>query len=65
VIAGTGAALAATRALGTLLYGISARDPLTFALAAAALLAIAAVASWLPARAATKVDPIHALRGDA
>jgi putative ABC transport system permease protein len=61
---GIAAGLAATRSLATMLYGISARDPLTFGLAAGALLAIAAVASWLPARAATRVDPIHALRGD-
>ena len=61
---GIAAGLAATRTLSTILYGISARDPVTFGLAAGALLAIAAVASWLPARAATKVDPIHALRGD-
>jgi putative ABC transport system permease protein len=65
VSVGVAAGLAATRTLATMLYGISARDPLTFGLAAAVLLAIAAVASWLPAHAATKVDPIHALRGDA
>jgi predicted permease len=64
VVAGLGAALAATRALSTLLYGVSARDPLTFALAAAALLAIAATAAWLPARTATRIDPMHALRGE-
>jgi putative ABC transport system permease protein len=65
VIVGLGAALAATGALSTLLYGVSARDPLTFGLAAAALLAIALTATWLPARTATKIDPMHALRGDA
>jgi predicted permease len=65
VIVGLGAALAATRTLSTLLYGVSARDPLTFAVAAAALLAIATTATWLPARTATRIDPMHALRGDA
>jgi putative ABC transport system permease protein len=65
VIVGLGSALAATRALSTLLYGVSARDPLTFGLAAAALLAIATTATWLPARTATRIDPMHALRGDA
>ena len=55
-------ALAATRALGTLLFDVPARDPLTFALAAVILVAIALVASWIPARAATRIDPIHALR---
>jgi predicted permease len=65
VVVGFGAALAATRALSTLLYGISARDPVTFGLAGAALLAVATAATWLPARTATRIDPIHALRGDA
>jgi predicted permease len=65
VIAGLGASLAATRALSTLLFGVSARDPLTFGLAAAALLAIATTATWLPARTATRIDPMDALRGDA
>jgi ABC-type antimicrobial peptide transport system permease subunit len=65
VIVGLGVALAATRALSTLLYGVSARDPLTFVLAAVALLAIATTATWLPARTATRIDPMHALRGDA
>jgi ABC-type antimicrobial peptide transport system permease subunit len=65
VLVGTGAALGATRALSTLLYGVSVRDPLTFILAAATLLAIATTAAWLPARTATKIDPMHALRGDA
>jgi putative ABC transport system permease protein len=65
VIVGLGAAVVATRALSTLLYGVSARDPLTFGLAAAALLAIATTATWLPARTATRIDPMHALRGEA
>jgi putative ABC transport system permease protein len=65
VIVGLGASLAVTRALSALLYGVSARDPLTFGLAAAALLAIATTATWLPARTATRIDPMNALRGDA
>jgi putative ABC transport system permease protein len=65
VVVGLGVALAATRALSTLLYGVSARDPLTFVLAAVALLVIATTATWLPARTATRIDPMHALRGDA
>ena len=64
VVLGSGAALAATRALSTLLYGVTARDPVTFGLAAAALLAIATAATWLPARAATRIDPMIALRGE-
>ncbi len=65
VIVGLAAAVAATRALSSLLYSVSVRDPLTFGLVAAALLAIATIASWLPARTATRVDPVHALRGEA
>ncbi len=62
VAVGLAGALAATRALGTLLFGVTARDPLTFALAAVTLIAIALIASWIPARAATRIDPIQALR---
>jgi predicted permease len=64
VAAGLAGALAATRALGTLLFGVTARDPLTFALAAVTLIAVALIASWIPARAATRIDPVHALRAD-
>jgi len=64
VIIGLGFGLAATRALATLLYAVSARDPLTFGLVSAALLAIATTATWLPARAATRIDPMEAMRGD-
>jgi predicted lysophospholipase L1 biosynthesis ABC-type transport system permease subunit len=64
VIAGLACGLAATRVLTTLLYGVSARDPLTFGLASAALLAVATIATWVPARTATRIDPMHAMRGD-
>ncbi len=59
---GIGGALALTRYLQSLLYQIRPDDPLTFALAAAVLLAAALLASVLPARRATEVDPITALR---
>ena len=58
-------ALIATRVLGTLLFDGPARDPLTFTVAAAVLVTIALAASWIPARAATKIEPIHALHLDA
>ena len=55
-------ALALARVLGSLLYDVSARAPATFAAVALVLLAISLVASWIPARRATRVDPLTALR---
>jgi putative ABC transport system permease protein len=62
IAAGFVASLAATRALSTLLYGVSATDPLTFAVVSLFLAAVAFAASYVPARKATKVDPMIALR---
>ena len=57
-------ALALTRLMQSVLFGVTATDPLTFGGVAVALLIVAAFASWLPARRATRVDPLVALRAD-
>jgi predicted permease len=64
IVLGVLAALATTRLLGGLLYGVAPTDPLTFAAVAALLMAVAILACVIPARRATRVDPLIALRGD-
>src|SRR5690606_21842653 len=61
---GAAAASAAARLLGGLVYGVGTADPWTFTAAALLLLASALLAAWLPARRATRTDPIVALRAD-
>jgi ABC-type antimicrobial peptide transport system permease subunit len=64
VVAGLAGALAATRLLTGLLYGVPPTDPVTFAATAATLLLVAAVAALLPALRATRTDPVEALRAE-
>ena len=64
VVIGLAGALASSRALTTLLFGVSERDPVTYAGVTATLLAVAVVACWLPARRAAQVDPAITLRAD-
>ncbi|MFN2567400.1 MAG: ADOP family duplicated permease [Gemmatimonadaceae bacterium] len=62
VIIGTGGALALTRLLGTLLYEVSPTDPITYAGVASLLALVAALAAWMPAWRATRIDPLVVLR---
>jgi predicted permease len=62
MIIGFGAALAGTRLISSLLFGLTPTDPLTIALASLLMLVVAALAGCLPARRASRVDPMTALR---
>jgi putative ABC transport system permease protein len=62
VLAGSAGAFAATRVLGSMLFGVSAHDPLTFGAVIIALVVVALLAAYLPARKAARVDPLVALR---
>jgi putative ABC transport system permease protein len=62
VIVGIAAALVAMQGLGSLLFGVTARDPWTLAAAAVLLVLTALIASGLPARRAARIDPVVVLR---
>jgi ABC-type antimicrobial peptide transport system permease subunit len=63
-VVGLALALALSRVMATMLYDVSATDPATFVLVPLVLLAIAAMACYVPARRAMRVDPIVALRAE-
>jgi putative ABC transport system permease protein len=64
VTLGLAASLALTRVMKNLLFDVSATDPMTFALVALLLAGVAFIASYIPARRATKLDPLIALRSE-
>ena len=64
VAVGSAIALAGARAIRGLLFNVSAADPVTFTLVTSGLLTVALLASYIPARRATRIDPMIALRGE-
>jgi len=64
ICAGIVGAVALTRFIGTLLFGVEPLDPLTFGVVIALLMAVGLVACWIPGRRATQVDPLTALRAE-
>ena len=64
VILGIGLALAAGRALRSLLFGVGPSDPAALVFAAAVMVMVAAVAAWLPARRVLRIDPVEQLRSE-
>ena len=64
IVAGVAVALGTTRIIRTLLYEVAPADPVTFVAVPALVLLTAAVASWIPARRASRSDPCQVLRSD-
>ena len=64
LVLGLAGAFAATRLLSSLLFGVGASDPVTFIAIGLLVSAVPFIAAWVPARRATRVDPIIALRAE-
>jgi predicted permease len=64
IAAGIAASLAVTRVMSALLFGVGSIDPVTYAAVTAGLAAVALLATWLPARRASRTDPMVALRAE-
>jgi putative ABC transport system permease protein len=64
IVLGLGASMALTRVVSSYLVGVSATDPVTFVGVPLVLLGVAALASYLPARRATAIEPVQALRDE-
>ena len=64
VVVGLGGALLVTRLMRTMVYGVTVTDPLTYAGVAMLLVGVALVASYIPARRATRIDPLSAMRAE-
>jgi putative ABC transport system permease protein len=63
-VIGVAGSVAATRVLSTMLFGVSAYDPLTYAAVTVSLVLVAVLACYLPARRASRVDPLEAIRAE-
>jgi ABC-type antimicrobial peptide transport system permease subunit len=64
IVIGVGGSVAATRVLSTMLFGVSAYDPLTYTAVTGSLVLVAALACYLPAHRASRVDPLEAIRAE-
>ena len=64
VVVGLAGAAGVTRVLQTFLFGVTPTDPIAFTVVTCALIAIGLIAAWLPARRATRIDPVAALRAE-
>jgi len=64
VILGLAGAFAVTRVLQTFLFGVTPTDPIAFAVVTCAVIAVGLTAAWMPARRATRIDPVAALRAE-